>query len=332
MFVNRHSLTQQIHRCPIEDGEATLRCGPACYSPRLYGCNNGQLVQQAGSGGSGGSGSSSGSSSPSATASASSSAATCSNPPVTQHLPDPPYDNYFYSDCHSASQVIVTRPLATSNLTFIIPRLLVAWPAGDSGVVAFFAPSNGINGTLGMELVNGTADQPLQPVYVPPNSSSLTGNPKVGITTLVNFNSSAVLTVPILGSIRTIRDFTEGPSLLHPEIQDAIVFSKTSGGGASLFRLWLDNITTTKMTFVPVAGSNASATVNNRTVELSAGTYNFTATFDYPQLEQLTASEVLNQQSQDLIQRDAKQVTSLTFLSYTTKLLAVSQIVAGTDS
>lgn len=42
------------------------------------------------------------------------------------HLSDPPYENYFYSDCHSASQVVVTSPLPNSNLTLIGPRLLVS--------------------------------------------------------------------------------------------------------------------------------------------------------------------------------------------------------------
>lgn len=50
--------------------------------------------------------------------------ASCSSP-TTQHLSAPPYENYFYSDCDCASQVVVTSPLASSNLTLIGPRLLV---------------------------------------------------------------------------------------------------------------------------------------------------------------------------------------------------------------
>ena len=60
---------------------------------------------------------------------------------VTQHLTDPPYDNYFYSDCHGDSQVIVTSPLADSNLSLIGPRFIVAWPAGASGICAFLPAS-----------------------------------------------------------------------------------------------------------------------------------------------------------------------------------------------
>ena len=55
-------------------------------------------------------------------------AATCPDAPTTFHLGEPPYENYFYSDCHSASQVVVTSPLPDSNLTIIGPRLLVCDP------------------------------------------------------------------------------------------------------------------------------------------------------------------------------------------------------------
>ncbi|KAK5125309.1 hypothetical protein LTR85_000418 [Meristemomyces frigidus] len=296
--------------CPIFNGEPTLRCEDACYEPKMYGCDNDELIYSP----------SSTASSSVSTMSTSTSPAICTQTPTTQHLSDPPYENYFYSDCHSANQVVVTSPQPDSNLTIIGPRLLVAWPAGNSGVVAFFSPQSGVNGTLGIELVNGTGSQPLSAVYLPANSSSLSGKPRVGVSTLVHFNASAVLTVPILGSIRTIRDFTEGPSILVPEVQDAIVVSATADGGVTLARLWLDNVTTTEMSFVPPDGE--AITVSNQTIALDAGTYIFTATFDYPQLTQLSASEVLNDQSQGLITQDPDQTTSLSFLSYSEKLLA----------
>jgi hypothetical protein len=282
--------------CPILDGNATLRCGPACYYPSMYGCSNRELIQltkfSAIS-------SASASATPSTTSSTSSAAA-CTETPVTLQLSDPPYENYFLSDCHSSSQVVVTSPISGSNLTIIGPRLLVAWPAGNSGVVAFFAPENGINGTLGISLLNGTQDKSLSPVFMPPGNASSTGNDRVGISALMNFNSSAIMNVAILGSIRTIRDFTEGPSLLHPKMQDAVVFSNGSDGGATLTRQWLDNVTTTEVTFVPHGNSTDAITINNQTLTLPAGTYNFTAVFDYPQLTQLNSSSVLDPESQGL--------------------------------
>jgi hypothetical protein len=239
----------------------------------------------------------------------------CKTEATTLRLSSPPYDNYFYSDCYSSSQVVVTSPQPDSNLSIIGPRVIVAWPAGNSGIAAFFEPENGINGTLGIQLLNSSTGNPLGPVY----ESSTGGNATVGISTQLQFNSSATLSVPILGSIRTIRDFTEGPSLLRPDIQDAIRYTVIDKG-IQLSRLWLDNITTTTISFTSLG--NNSATLDNKTVKFEAGTYTFNASFNYPQLTQLSAQEVLNTQSQDLITQQPLQSESLSFLSYTTKLTA----------
>ncbi|KIW18373.1 hypothetical protein PV08_02661 [Exophiala spinifera] len=240
---------------------------------------------------------------------------------VTQHLSDPPYDNYFYSDCHSDSQVVVTSPLPDSNLSIIGPRLIVAWPAGNSGICMFFQPQNGRNGSLGIELVNSTLGSPLGPVY---RENAGTKYPYVGVEGIISFNSSATLTIPILGSIRTIRDFTEGPSLLRPTIQDAVNATKANGTGATLSRLWLDNVTVSTFTLVPHQNSGTNITIHqqNRTLSFGAGLYSFSASFNYPQLTQLAPSRVLNSASQQLIQQQPDQTTSLSFLSYSEKLLA----------
>lgn len=51
--------------------------------------------------------------------------ATCVTNASTLHLTSSPYDNYFYSDCTTAAQVVVTSPQPDSNLSLIGPRLLV---------------------------------------------------------------------------------------------------------------------------------------------------------------------------------------------------------------
>ncbi|RMY99509.1 hypothetical protein D0862_07096 [Hortaea werneckii] len=304
--------------CPIQDGEPTLRCGDACYNPRRYSCSKAELTSISDHEPPTSPGINSSTSPPTNAFSP----AQCSEEPTTLQLSDPPYENYFYSDCNSASQVVVTSPLSDSNLSIIGPRLLVAWPAGNSGVVAFFEPIEGPNGTLAIHLVNETgATQPLQGGYKVSSDTS-DSVPDAHVSTLVNFNTSARLTVPILGSIRTIRDFTEGPSILVPELQDAVVFSQTENGGAILSRVWLDNVTTTTMSFTPTNATTGTVSINNRTLEFAAGTYNFTSTLNYPQLEQLSASEVLNEASQDLLVQSPDQTKSLSFLSYTNKLLA----------
>jgi hypothetical protein len=241
----------------------------------------------------------------------------CSSPATRQHLPDPPYQNYFYSDCRVDAQAVVTSPLPDSNLTIIGPRFIIAWPAGNSGVAAYFEPQNGVNGSLGIALVNSTIGSPLASVY---HETAGSKYPTVGVTGVLSFNSSAELTVPILGSIRTIRDFVEGPSLLQPIIQDAIKAHTVNSTGASLSRLWLDNVTTTTFSWIPYG--NGVVTVDNKTLKFEAGSYVFTASYNYPQLEQLTPNQVLSQGSKVLITQEPDQTTSLSFLSYTEKLLA----------
>ncbi|KAK4942097.1 hypothetical protein LTR10_018133 [Elasticomyces elasticus] len=237
---------------------------------------------------------------------------------VSQHISVPPYDNYFYSNCHSDTQVVITSPLPDSNLSIIGPRLIVAWPAGNSGICTFFQPQNGRNGSLGIALA-----RPLSPIYRNIRGSQY---PYVGVEGVLSFNRSAILTIPILGSIRTIRDFTEGPSLLRPIIQDAINFTTANGTGATLSRLWLDNITVSSFSLVPQQNSGTNITIHqqNKTISFGAGNYTFSASFNYPQLTQLEPAQVLNTASQNLTQQNAtsSETTSLSFLSYTEKLLA----------
>jgi hypothetical protein len=215
------------------------------------------------------------------------------------------------------AQVVVTSPLPDSNLSIISPRLIVAWPAGNSGTCAFFEPQNGANGSLAIALISSPIGTNLSSIYIP---SSTSAYPSVGVKGGLRFNSSALLTVSILGSVRTIRDFTEGPSLLRPIIQDAIVLKSTDNGGASLSRLWLDNVTTTRLSFAPQG--NGSIRIDGDNIAFEAGDYTFSAHFNYPQLEQLTPQEVFNPDSQDLATQNVDQATSLAFLSYTEKLLA----------
>lgn len=196
----------------------------------------------------------------------------------------------------------------------------VAWPAGNSGVVGLFDPQNGVKGSLAIELVNSSStSNALDPIYEPPTSDD--GTPVVGVTGHLSFNSSATLSVYILGSIRAIRDYTEGPKILRPIFQDAIVLSETDGGGFSLSRQWLDNITTTTLSFAP-GGEGASINSDGDTLDFEAGVYTFNASFNYPQLEQLSPEQVLDESHHDLITESPDLTQSLSFLSYTDKLLA----------
>ncbi|KAJ4304686.1 hypothetical protein N0V90_000213 [Kalmusia sp. IMI 367209] len=240
------------------------------------------------------------------------------------HLSEPPYENYFLSDCITSSHVLVTSPDA-NNDSNAKPRLLVAWPAGNSGAAAYFEAENG--GALGLHLENSTSSgEILETVNEPAADEAKNGNPRVGVTGLIHFDAPALLTLPILGSIRTIRDYSEGGGILSPDVQNAVVTEKFGSDGAQFWRTWFDNITSTWIDFAPTSGAEAVRIVTGDQWKLrfSTGTYRFRATFDYPQLDQLSPSEVLNSASQGLITENPDQTTSLSFLSYSNKLLAGS--------
>jgi hypothetical protein len=181
--------------------------------------------------------------------------------------------------------------------------------------MALFAAENSQDGALGLGLENSEV-QPLKP---------LNGSAYVGISGSINFNVSARLTVPILGSIRSIRDELEGGGV-DQDFQNSFGFAINGDGSASINRTWLDNVTTTTLKFTPVNGARP-ITLNREakwTLTFGAGTYQFEASYNYPQLKQLNPQEVLNKASSDLIAEYPDQTTSLSFLSYNSKLLAGS--------
>lgn len=233
---------------------------------------------------------------------------------TTLYMSDPPYDNYFYSDRDVAAQLVVTSPLPDSDLSIIGPRVVVAWPAGNSGACMFFQPENGLNGSLGITMINSTFGSPLAPVNVPREGSY----PSVGVKGVIHFNTSAALSLSILGSVRAIRDFTEGPSLLHSKFQESIRVERHETDGVSVSRLWLDNVTTTTVTLAPRQSQNVA--IDGGKVTLEAGEYVLSAHINYPQLKQLGPHDVLSDTS--LIEQNAHETKALSFLSYTDKLLA----------
>ncbi|KAL2682353.1 hypothetical protein Neosp_006803 [[Neocosmospora] mangrovei] len=225
-------------------------------------------------------------------------------PITSQHLSDPPYENFFFSDCNVDAQVVVTSPVPGSDVSITTPRLIVAWPAGNSGICTFFEPQNDKKGTLAIELVNSTLGKPLASVHQESDKSSF---PFVGVEGVLSLNSSASLTLAILGSVRTIRDYAEGGNL-NPIFQDAVKVTKVKENGVQFSRLWLDNTTTTTLLLEPWGDSKGSIDVHDKTASFGPGLYKFSAFFNYPQMEQLSPQQVLNKESQSLIEEDPSQV------------------------
>ncbi|KAF2032423.1 hypothetical protein EK21DRAFT_61144 [Setomelanomma holmii] len=232
------------------------------------------------------------------------------------YLPDGPQANYFYSDCHAATHVIVTSPRVGDNLNIVKPRLIVAWPAGNSGILALFEPGSGQPGTLAVS--SATNADALSPVYEAGGT-----NPRVGVSGTISFNDSAILAVPVLGSIRSIRDYIEGGNI-DQSFQNSFGFAENADGSASINRTWFDGVTTSTIRFTPQNGAQ-KVTVNRDaawTLGFGHGSYTFEASYNYPQLDQLSPQEVLNSASTALIGQMPDQTTSLSFLSYSNKLLA----------
>ena len=75
---------------------------------------------------------------------------------------------------------------------------------------------------------------------------------------------------------------------------------------------------------VPFENENGAIALDpeNKSISFDSGFYAFEAYFNYPQLQQLTPQDVLNNDSQSLITQQPSQTTSLSFLSYSEKLLA----------
>ncbi|KAH8719188.1 hypothetical protein GQ44DRAFT_623916 [Phaeosphaeriaceae sp. PMI808] len=248
-----------------------------------------------------------------------SSPSSCSEAASRLYLPDGPHSNYFYSDCHSSSHVIVTSPRPGDNLNIIKPRLLVAWPAGNSGALALFKPENGRPGALSMSIDNANSGTALEPIY----DTNGGANSRVGVSGTINFNDSAILAVPILGSIRSIRDFTEGGNI-DQAFQNSFGFAENSDGSTSINRTWFDGVTTSTMKFTPLTGAQNVTVHRNAawTLSFGSGSYRFEISYNYPQLEQLSPQEVLTPAASGLISQNPDQTTSLAFLSYNNKLLA----------
>ncbi|KAI0442526.1 hypothetical protein F4803DRAFT_365733 [Xylaria telfairii] len=291
-FINNQTCYNSNFLCPIEDNQRMLKCGNGCYLPRISYCNDDQIRLRQGT---------------ALSNEPSSSNGIDSCPLSYLNLTDLPYKNYFVSDCSSASQVVVTSPVVDSGLRLVNPRLLIAWPAGNSGIVTYFLPGDSSDATLGISLEN-----------LPDINRTI--SPLVGgVTGIISFNSSAVLNLAIIGSIRTIRDYVEGNSL-NPKFQDALQVQKQSDGTILLSRIWLDHVTETFLAFQ--SRNDGLATIRGGKVYFDKGTYLFNAWHTYPELEQLSASETLNSQSQDLITKNPDETASLSFFSFTSKVVA----------
>ncbi|KAH7029256.1 uncharacterized protein B0I36DRAFT_411085 [Microdochium trichocladiopsis] len=228
------------------------------------------------------------------------------------HLTEEPFENYFLSNCDTASQVVVTSPLPQTQSGLGNARLLVAWPAGDSGIVTYFRSAGLSGGSLSAKLLD-----------LPGLNRTLESMVN-GVSGILELDGSAQLGTTIIGSIRSLRDYIEGDGLLNDDVQKGLRFETLPGGGVLIKRQWLDGVTESFLSLRPTEGSDDAITMSmsGTEVQIPQGTYRFQAWQNYPFEQRLSESQVLNPQSQDLIQTKATQITALSFLSSKSKALA----------
>ena len=257
-----------------------------------------------------------------------------SEPPLYLHVSDPPYDNHFYADDIVSCQAVLASPLIrTDNDSPAQHRLLFAWPAGNSGAALFFTSPDSKDDTPMLKFKPDPQGRVMFSVEYEPNLPS--GLPMVGVAARLEVSGSAVLqcNLAILGSIRTIRDYTEGHGTLNPYVQNSITvnehdFVRSKGHTHSrlyIDRLWFDGKTTMRVTITPndEAGTARITKKNSDIIaEFSPGLYIFQAQFDYPQTHYMPPTQLLKPSYRHLITEQPDAVRSLSFLCTSDKILA----------
>jgi hypothetical protein len=110
-------------------------------------------------------------------------------------------DNYFLRDNVTSAQLLVT----SANNTSPVRRIVFALPAGNSGGLVYFLPSNPSSGTqLGLSVVNNTFKSTTAPYN------------NVGAQVQLAFNQNATLGVTIIGAVRAMRGVSLSQNLSGP--------------------------------------------------------------------------------------------------------------------
>ena len=248
------------------------------------------------------------------------------------HVSDPPYENYFFADHVVSCQAVLASPLPRAGKGSPPEhRLLFAWPAGNSGAVAFFRSLGQEDNHLSIRLRTGDHGRVLHSIRCEAADVSPTKFPSVGVSGLLEFSNTAVLSLAILGSIRTIRDYAEGHGILNPKVQDSIQIRELQDNqnGIHISRLWFDQKTTIHLIFAPVNGQSKEAgsisMVNGKKGSIATfapGLYSFQAHFNHPQTPYMQPTRLLRPAFHHLISLKSDAVRSLSFLIQSNNILA----------
>ncbi|KAI4247874.1 MAG: hypothetical protein LQ352_006071 [Teloschistes flavicans] len=242
------------------------------------------------------------------------------------HISDPPYENFFYADHTVSCQVVLASPLPRADIGSTIQhRLLVAWPAGNSGAAVFFKSADSDNPSLSIKLRETSERRVLAPYELVSKDRPTSNNPSVGVSGILSFSESAILNLAILGSVRTVRDYTEGHGILNSKVQEAVRFEQVDSddSAVTISRVWFDKKTVTQLTFT--SGNGAIEIIKDESetsVKFAPGIYSFQAHLNYAQAPCLLPTQLLKPSSHDLITQQPDAVKSLSFLCTSDKILA----------
>jgi hypothetical protein len=209
--------------------------------------------------------------------------------------------------------VVLTNPADAGRKDRRPSRIVIAWPAGNSGIGLFFEPVEKSVSTMRIALMNSSTGYPIAPEYI-----STKETPRVGVTGLLSIDRKSTITLAILGSVRAIRDYTEGTGRPNPIMQKDVKARLKEDNTLHISRLWFDGNTEMSVRLSP-ASSNSIRLEGNKAI-LETGEYTISAHFNYPQLHRLSTEQVLKNSSQFLARQ--QEVDALTFLSYSEKLVA----------
>ena len=252
--------------------------------------------------------------------------------PLYFQVDDLPYINYFYADEKVSCQVVLASPLpCLDGGTSDVHRLLFAWPAGNSGAAVFFKSPAGQD-SLSLKSKEGRSGRVLDPVEHESSTHDHTAHPSRGVSGTLEISGTAILSLAILGSVRTIRDYTDGARILNPKVQESICFQKHDGTrrGIDISRLLFDGSTSIHMTFTALSDTTTESPVvsidkgeSGTEARLESGLYAFEAHQNYPQTPYMHPARVLKGSSLHHLQSlKANAVRSLSFLCNSEKLLA----------
>ena len=195
------------------------------------------------------------------------------------------YDNYVYRDDLVAAQVVLTANASTRPA-----RLIVAFPKGNTGILTYFVPEDG------QELDVSTELSTLGPIQGENNQTGLQGS--------LRFNKGSTLGVTLIGSIRTVRDYTEGSGLTNE------IFNYTLGAynvsSVQLIRNWINGTTVQYLSFQAEENAKFEVTPQSnitippviRIQPIDAGqnlSITFTTTFNYTDEPQLSPGLTLTE-------------------------------------